>query len=287
MGKIVLDRRGDIRKRVYYEFNVPFDDATNGLRRGPDWIVVPRTPTNKELESRGDKGYVWAECLREEEDQVETNDCRVDSTHVTHRFFKAVSADLAGQSKVSPLLPNTGVSCLVMSEELHKQFEPLRVKGGRIDSISINVNQSSWKDPKLWALQFVGRAAARIPKLEDVANACPHCGRGKIVCESCGRWNVYCKSCGKEMVVIETKHAGERDKRVPFEPDPSSVIEGKSWDGSDLIQVLGRPYASKRFIDWLMRIHAAPFYAEPVYFCVDGMSDDQQRWFKELEKPLT
>jgi len=35
-----------------------------------------------------------------------------------------------------------------------------------------------------------------------------------------------------------------------------------------------------------LRIHAAPFYAEPVYFCVDGMSDQQKKWFDELQKPF-
>jgi hypothetical protein len=50
--------------------------------------------------------------------------------------------------------------------------------------------------------------------------------------------------------------------------------------------VNGHPIASKRFIDWLLRVHAAPFYAEPVLFAVDGMSDEQKRWLKELDKPL-
>ena len=28
-----------------------------------------------------------------------------------------------------------------------------------------------------------------------------------------------------------------------------------------------------RFIDWLLRVHAAPFYARPISFCMDGMND--------------
>jgi len=40
------------------------------------------------------------------------------------------------------------------------------------------------------------------------------------------------------------------------------------------------------FIDWLLRIHAAPFYAEPVWFCADGMSDQQKKWFGDLQKPF-
>jgi hypothetical protein len=89
------------------------------------------------------------------------------------------------------------------------------------------------------------------------------------------------------MVIIESQHKGESDRRIPFEEGGTwNVIEGNSWDGSDLIQARGTPYASKRFIDWLLRIHAAPFYAEPVYFCVDGMSDQQKKWFDDLQKPF-
>jgi hypothetical protein len=63
-------------------------------------------------------------------------------------------------------------------------------------------------------------------------------------------------------------------------------IDGQTRDGSALAKTWGMNFASKRFIDWLLRVHAAPFFAQPVWFCVDGMNDQQQRWFKELEKPL-
>jgi hypothetical protein len=85
------------------------------------------------------------------------------------------------------------------------------------------------------------------------------------------------------MHIHEDVHKGPGDKRIPFARDRKMVIEGKTWDGSDLIH---NRLASKRFIDWLLGIHAAPFYAEPVYFCVDGMSDQQKKWFDDLQKPF-
>jgi len=75
-------------------------------------------------------------------------------------------------------------------------------------------------------------------------------------------------------------------KMAIIEEDPWRILEGSSWDGCDLIQAGGRNFASKRIIDWLLRIHAAPFYAQPVYFCVDGMNDQQKKWFDELQKPF-
>ena len=55
------------------------------------------------------------------------------------------------------------------------------------------------------------------------------------------------------------------------------IINGKLWDGSDLI--CGRDYTvgfvTRRFVDWLISIHAAPLCATEVAVCVDGMSEAQ------------
>ena len=108
-----------------------------------------------------------------------------------------------------------------------------------------------------------------------------------MICDGCGEWYVYCKRCKKQMVITESMHKGVNDNRIPIEDDGIwRVLEGKTWDGSDLVQAKGAPFASKRFIDWLLRIHAAPFYAEPVYFCVDDMSEQQKKWFDDLQKPF-
>jgi hypothetical protein len=39
-------------------------------------------------------------------------------------------------------------------------------------------------------------------------------------------------------------------------------------------------------LDWLLRIPAAPFYAEPVYFCKGGMNDQQKKQLDDLQKPF-
>jgi hypothetical protein len=38
--------------------------------------------------------------------------------------------------------------------------------------------------------------------------------------------------------------------------------------------------------DWLLRIHAAPFYAEPVSFYIDGMNDQKKKWLEDLQTPF-
>jgi hypothetical protein len=64
------------------------------------------------------------------------------------------------------------------------------------------------------------------------------------------------------------------------------ILDGKRWDGADLINSNGINYISKRVLDWLLMVHAAPFYAKPARFCVDGMSDKQLARLEETQKPL-
>jgi hypothetical protein len=285
MGKIVLDTSGELRKGVFYRFNVQFDDDLAPDIPTDEWVLAPRTPTNGALIDAGQPGYLRIEDLPKSEDCVETNDCPADPAHVTHRYYKIARADASGYSRLSPFIETNGLFFAV-SAELRERLEALNVKGSRIDPIKILVNQSDVKEPKAWAFQFVGKARRRLPKFVDVPNRCPHCGISEIVCESCGYWMPYCNNCKQYMVVARPEHKGVADRRIPFEDGLFRVIEGKTWDGSDLIGGVGPRFASKRFTDWLLRIHAAPFYAEPVYFCLDGMSDQQKKWFDDLQKPF-
>jgi len=288
MGKIVLDRSGDLRKGVFYRFSVPFDDDTDSLSPEPDWIVVSRTPTGNALRAKGEEPYRWISPWTAEEDRIETKDCPVDPGHVTFAYDQKWSGEAFGGKRVSPLVPMDILENFALSDELYRRIEKLKVRGARMDEFELTVNPTEEKLRGFWSLQFVGRAALRLPKFVDVANACPHCGQGKIGCESCGQWDPYCKACRKPVATLKSKHGGRDDKQIPIEEDPWRVIEGNTWDGSDLVQTSGgwRSFASKRFIDWLLRVHAAPFFAEPVWLAVDGMNDEQKRWFKELEKPL-
>jgi hypothetical protein len=286
MGKIVLDRRGDLRKGVFYRFNVQFNDDLTPETPSADWVIAPRTPTSDELIDKGQPAYLRVEDLPAATDRIETKDCPADLTHVTHRYYKAAAGDAMGYSRLSPFVETSHGTFFGLSPDLCQRLQTLNVEGAKIDPVRIIVNQSNIKDPKVWALQFVGTAKLRLPKFIDATNSCPHCGKTKVLCESCGDWRAYCKICERQMVIIESAHKGDADSRIPFETGLKDILEGKTWDGSDLVQAGFRNFASKRFIDWLLRTHAAPFYAEPVWFCVDGMNDRQKRWFDDLQKPF-
>jgi hypothetical protein len=285
MGKVVLDRRGDLQKSVFYRFNVQFEDAPHFPDKGA--IIVPRVPANSELVASGKEPYRWITITGDSNKLVEAKDCVLDKTHVTHSYFTKLDGEAYGGNRVSPIIPTSGSDTVVLSDDLRCRIERLRLRGSRIDPINLTESDNGPKLHGFWALQFVGKIILRLPKLVDTPNACPHCGRGKLMCEGCGEWSAYCSSCRKQMVTTENMHKGPDDKRIPIEEDGIwRVLEGKCWDGNDLVQAKAAPFASKRFIDWLLRIHAAPFYAEPVYFCVDGMSDQQKKWFEDLQKPF-
>jgi hypothetical protein len=286
MPKIVLDRSGNLRKSIFYRFGVPFWDNAEDLDPTPDWIVVPRTPSNDELERRGHPMYMWIAITSGWESRVETKDCPTDPTHVAHRYFTKNAGEAFGGTRVAAFVPTDTTNDLTVTKDIHNRITQLSLRGARLDPLNLKDHHSGRRIDGYWTLQFVGRARRRLPKIVDASNRCPHCGIGIIGCEDCGQWNPYCSACKKEVAIWHTKHEGPGDKRLPIEEDPWRVIEGKTWDGSDLVQAGGWNFASKRFVDWLLRIHAAPFYAEPVWFCVDGMNDQQKKWFDDLQKPF-
>ncbi len=285
MAKLVSDLSGDLRKQVFYHFEVMYDDRPIIGTPTNEWFVAPRVPTNDTLIDAGKPYYLHLEDRPRDEELVEVKDCPADARHVTLRYFMTLHAELAGDVRIAQFVPTSPRLFCAVSKEIHARLELLNIGGARLNPIEIDdeFHKLQGKVVRLWHFQFVGRIRARPWKLLDAPNLCPHCGSGKLFCESCGYRIPLCENCGQEMYVIEHNHKGAGDKRIPFERDQKTVLEGKTWDGSDLVQGC---YASKRFIDWLLRIHAAPFYAEPIYFCVDGMSDQQWRWFEDLQKPF-
>jgi hypothetical protein len=292
VGKLVLDKSGDLRKGIFYRFDISLDDSPIGEQPTHEWVVVPRTPTDDELEAKGEETYIYLHVYRKDHSEVEIKECPADSSHVTQQYFTQFEGEAFGGKRVSPLIPaaDPGLGPFGLSDELYGRLRRLHVRGARIDTIDLKEHITDEKLKGYWALQFVGKIMPRILRFVDARNACPFCGKTKLLCEACGGdWNGTCKVCGKVTVVFEDQHGGPDDRRLRLERHPwASVLEGKTWDGSDLVSsyTRGKCYASKRFIDWLLRIHAAPFYAEPVYFCVDGMNDQQKKWFDDLQKPF-
>jgi len=288
MARIISQTCGDLRRSVFYLFSVPPNEPSPALHPGADAIYSHRAPMNDESARQGRETYMYTIGVSGWDSRVETRGCPADPTHVTHLYLTEIEDEAFGGKRLSPFIPHDTSMTYVLSESLRRRMEKLGIRGARIDSLRLTDHVSRTWLHGFWALQFVGKVMRRAPKIVGGPNQCPHCGKSKIFCEGCGYWTGSCPFCGKGLAVIESQHSGTGDRRVPFEENLIEVLEGRTWDGSDLVQtgLQMRNYASKRFIDWLLRIHAFPFYAEPVWFCVDGMNDQQKRWLDELQKPF-
>ena len=70
------------------------------------------------------------------------------------------------------------------------------------------------------------------------------------------------------------------------EPKEGDILQGKSWDGKDFFQGSYKRFITKRALNWLLCVHAKPFFAKPVRVCTDGMSDEQMKWLKLAQEPI-
>src|SRR5262249_41861380 len=163
------------RREVFYRFNIQFNDGLVAETPTPDWIVAHRMPTNEQFLAKGESGYFYIEDLPREDNAIETKDCPADPKHVTHSYYKVLHADAAGWTRLSPFVPASNGILLAVNDELQQRIKALNVRGARLDLIRFVVNQSDLeKPPKIWALQFVGRAARRKLRFIDAPNRCPH-----------------------------------------------------------------------------------------------------------------
>jgi len=290
---ISYDEAGSLKTELFFEFQVMFDDEPAEPERDRSWSVVPRTPTHLELTRRdANDGYCWVKSFRDEvTDRVDEHACISSPTHVTHTYYKNVSLDVYGGPRLSEFIPDPHGFC-VMSDVFAERVRTLRLQGLDVRLAVIRDSEGTLKHPKLLILQFVGKCRDRTPKVEHAPNACPYCGAAPMICQECGFAPWQCPTCGKEGRIAAHLHRGEDDKRLRIGIPKGyfqrgQILEGKHWDGADLVSLRpGSLFMSKRFLDWLLMVHAAPFYVKPARFCIDGMSEKQLARLEEVQKPL-
>jgi hypothetical protein len=219
-------------------------------------------------------------------------ECPANRQHLTRRQLTGLEVDVCGGPLVRHLLPLAPLESFVaVSEEMAVQLQRLAPRKMSLERVTINVNQSLVHNLRVWGCEFLGRARIWPHRIEGGSNACPFCGAPNVFCEGCTDARMQCPQCEKPGIFIhENEWGGAGDERIVYGDSVSSMLDGRSWDGSDLLQVFSmcvyRRYASRRFIRWLLRIGAGLFLARPVMLCLDGMSETQRRWLRELEKPL-
>ncbi|MFV0443487.1 MAG: hypothetical protein ACK5Q5_07945 [Planctomycetaceae bacterium] len=296
---IRLSRAGDLRAGYFYQLAVlPADDLVDlefvQSGKQTDEIVSLRDPHGDELFVRTGEMYLSASMNIEERDKEVFRRCPEDPSHVTEWYWRDFSVCLSGGPQSGSLIygdDDSGRTVLV-TPELAAALKSTSLRGYELKPVRIadvsreeaaRWQQEKYGHIKLLELQFRGQRCYRDVLLEGTQNHCPFCGRRPLVCIGCGLENNPCAKCGKQTIVVFNKHLGEGDRRIPAQNQWNErplIVEASRWDGSDFnfgsahAMSLHEHVVTKRVVDWLLSIHAAPFVARPLLVNVQGASPE-------------
>ena len=228
------------------------------------------------IDSQHDKK--WTRTLRE---CISVRDSRTDAQRAErHPAFALMQV---------PSMGNDGEK--IIPQRLADRMESSGLKGARYKPVkavsfyegsgfrpNIKSTTTPGYDTDLVSLIFTGSSCLREWEFRGGANACPFCGFKPLVCESCGYIPDDCPQCDE--YPFKANAAGIQGIELVTGRMSRPIVEGDRWDGSDLI--CGRNRArdlvvTRRFVEWLLAIDAAPFVATPLPVCVDRMTADQIR----------
>jgi hypothetical protein len=286
LGKIEDDGRGTISTDVFYLVET-CNDPFPGLLEEREWVRTASRLAASILESAN---TIRAECLSEKASTDKDLLCPADPTHLRSPLLSEVGGDLYGGHVFTEFVWDVTYGRLLVGPDFVVKIGKTRLRKPAFIPYKVAVNQCDVKEPKLSLLQSSGINCAR-PRLVRApnGNSCPFCKKHPVICDVCGWEYDPCLSCGKEISTASILHEGKDDPRLIRERmDPSGcVLEGRTWDGSDLVNSHYSTYMSKRMFDWCVSIHAGPLKARPARFCTDGMSDKQKAWMEEAKNLKT
>jgi hypothetical protein len=287
MARIVPVPCRETMEGVFFEFSALFNIESIVFLESQRGILGYDRNTQSNV-----KDYIYLDMIKGEYPLRRAwYECPANREHLTRRQLTGLVVDAFGGPLMRHLLPLGGLDWFfAVSEEMAVQLRRLAPRKMSLERVKINVNQSCVRKLRLWGWEFLGRVKIWPHRIEGGKNACPFCGAPNVFCEGCTAF-VLCPQCKTpEIFVHEKEWHGVNDERIVYTDSLSSMLDGHTWDGSDLLQVFSmyeyRRYASRRFIAWLLRMGAGLFFARPVLLCLDGMSETQRRWLRELEKPL-
>jgi hypothetical protein len=297
MGKIILDRSGDLRLGYFYELHVPREDEPDRLWITPDAarcnhgeILVWRSPRDDQLA----EGFnLRAEVYHPNPDHIINLEneyrCGSDPTHITATYWHDVPVRLRWGPEHGDLIScdGHGNRLVLLTERIVESLRATPFTGYRLEPVQIDQVGDEYfrveehhRRMKLWDLQFLGRRCRRPYSVVDAPNACPFCGHEPLICAECGNHFDKCARCEKYAWVIPKNHKGAGDPRLlltveGFWGKTQQIVEARKWDGSDFIyediEETNREHiVTRRVVDWLLSIHAAPFFARPVPVDVTG-----------------
>lgn len=279
-----LDRSGTLAAGAFFRFYEAVGDDSYG--QPVDGMVLSlRSPTKPELKRSGER-YLT----------VNTTDVRVEgdrrcpkySDHVTEQEVVGVRYRVSNRGRLADLIYNEAAAWVhtIVSGAFAAKLKASGLNGYKLSEAEPERPKDAITGVELWVFNFTGLDCRRPASIRHAPNACPHCGNAPLVCPSCGYVANPCPRCEELAIVPRGLHTGAGDKRL-ISDEPKGfvprILDGVRWDGSDFIYP---NFITKRALDWLLSIHAAPFFAEPVLVCVDAMTDKQRKKLEAAKRPV-
>jgi hypothetical protein len=293
VDNVIYRETGRLIPGVFYRFKVQFSDDVDDSDYDKTWIVSRRNPTSDELDLKPDSVPRWAWIsLGEDLDRARRkHDCPLDKAHVTASYPsypKEPVAEIFG-ARLSDFVPDADSNLAIVNETLAERLKRSGLTGLSFTTIATWEHVNERPGAKLSIANFEGRDCRRGFEVAGAPNACPFCGRKPLICPACGYGGAVCPDCGKHTLTWTHLHQGAGDRRLKgnlegFHKKP--IVEGKRWDGSDFSYNRSGGIITRRALDWLLGVHAAPFYVQPMLVDIEGMTDEQLAKLEAARKPL-
>ena len=283
MDNIILDKSGKLIPGIFYEFGIPSSDIPNDLAaEDPQngWIVVERTPNAEELERT--TGQQWLGPALVEGKGSPQHRCPLSKSHSTEEYWDDVAVDIYGGPRIPDLMQCGVDPIMIVNGAFATQLAESGLTGIGLKPVRINENLGKARNVTLKLFECLGTNCERPLSIVGFPNACPFCGRKPLLCPACGQAFTKCPDCGKLGWTPPDWRTGPDDRSAIISPAKDRwprILEGSRWDGSDFIYAARSPegerFMTKRALNWLLSVHAAPFYAQPALVNVAGLNDEQ------------
>lgn len=278
---------------LFYEFDVPAYHQTDKADFPKGAVLI-----GGRLPKQNGNWLSDYRCLRILEDapiQVQTAShcirCEADGAYThTEKVINRVAVEtFQGQTDGDFFPQDTYASNHFVSTRLAERLRKSNLSGVEFGKVAHHQSEDRklHEATSLEVLNVVGKRcwASSMILSEGVANACPHCGDAPIICPECGMLRTPCKKCKKLIAIMAGHEEGADDRRLKFEPasETLGIVAGRRWDGSDFMT---GGLITKRALDFLLSIHAAPFWYRPALVDVTGVSDEKLKQIRAAADPV-
>jgi hypothetical protein len=293
-GVIRVNRTGKLLSGYFYRMDFTDDAEMFYSREAPlrGAIVAERSPTDLELGTKSPETYGYLAVTFNVFPEACPSRCPSDPGHVSEYRFprqQVVKPTHLTGTAIGPLVP--GGSWCIASAEVAARIERADLEGVEGVPVGIELTHGEANPLGLRLIQPLGKDCERPLMIEGGENVCPFCAKGRPICLDCGHTDSNCSHCGEmQWRTFDSKPSRPGDdKRLimsPWSERRQAVLDGSLWDGSDFLNAHIESFATRRFVDFLLSIHAAPFIAEPAWVWVDKMTKGQLARLEQAKRPV-